>query len=429
MGLVATLADKWRSSVVCLDPAIEITPMVLEARRKMGHKVYVLSLENAEACGLNTLSGIDIRSPSAETDIREIINWAMGYVAKNDQYHGYFKESGQALATCFAAHIAWHPTAAPEVRTLRSLRRMIVPTRRAALEGSSEERDEERGKVLRRLRRIAETSESQLARDLASEHLEAPAETFGSFLLNAARDTDWLSTRAYADLVSGTTLNPKQILDGKTDVFICLPSKILNLSDAVARCLIGPLMRACYDAGGAIHPLVFFPIDEMYKLGRMAIIEQARDDAAKFGIVLRGVYQSLGQIEHQWGGQPGLDAWLDACGWISYGAVGSNRTARMISERMGTYGMLVRSDSTNRGRPGGIGWRWLSRGSGVSVNEMSHPVLSVADVLRVPGDARIIVPRNGNGAVLSAPFYYRRHEKVYRDLKPSTYFNASTPSI
>ncbi|WP_048858065.1 type IV secretory system conjugative DNA transfer family protein, partial [Acidiphilium multivorum] len=87
-------------------------------------------------------------------------------------------------------------------------------------------------------------------------------ETFSGIYKNATQDTAWLSTAAYADLVSGNTFRCAELTLGKATVFINIPLKALDATPAVARVITGALLNAAYEADGAIEGRVLFLLDE-----------------------------------------------------------------------------------------------------------------------------------------------------------------------
>jgi type IV secretion system protein VirD4 len=101
--------------------------------------------------------------------------------------------------------------------------------------------------------------------------------------------------------VSGSAFRCSDITGGKTDVFLQIPLQSLLTTPAIARVLVGALLNAVYEADGAQVDRVLFLLDEVYHLGRMASLEQARDTGRKHGITLQLLYQSTGQITRQWG--------------------------------------------------------------------------------------------------------------------------------
>ena len=87
----------------------------------------------------------------------------------------------------------------------------------------------------------------------------------------------------------------------------------------VGRCIIGALLNAAYEANGAVNGRILFLLDEAFRLGRMDIIEIARDAGRKYGISLQLLYQSVGQIVEQWG-EAGKRAWYESASWRGYAA-------------------------------------------------------------------------------------------------------------
>ena len=105
---VSTLLT-WTGSVVVLDPAAELGPMLEAARERMGHRVFLLSPDHAAACGFNVLDWIDIGSPLAETDVSAVVEWVCGTRTSTDATAEFFKSRGKALVTCLLAHVLWDP--------------------------------------------------------------------------------------------------------------------------------------------------------------------------------------------------------------------------------------------------------------------------------------------------------------------------------
>jgi type IV secretion system protein VirD4 len=195
---------------VVLDPAAELGPILEAARRRMGHRVFVLSPDHAAACGFNVLDWIDTASPLAETDVSAVVEWVCGARATGDATAEFFESRGKALVTCLLAHLLWDPDLPPGRKTLRTLRAGVAAPEsklRAILDG------------------IHQHSPSPMARDLAGTLKELEDRTFSGIAATAAAGTDWLSTKAFADLVSGSSFKTADIVDGKTDVFVCLPAR------------------------------------------------------------------------------------------------------------------------------------------------------------------------------------------------------------
>ena len=103
------------------------------------------------------------------------------------------------------------------------------------------------------LERIHATSASPLARDLAGTLKGLVAETFSGIYGNANKDTRWLSTTAYADLVSGSSFRSRDLVGGRLTVFVQVPLKTLQTTPALGRVIVGALLNAAYEADGRMQ--------------------------------------------------------------------------------------------------------------------------------------------------------------------------------
>ena len=102
--------------------------------------------------------------------------------------------------------------------------------------------------------------------------------------------------------------------------------------------IVGALLNAVYEAKGDIPHRFVFLLDEVFRLKYMAALETARDAGRKYGITLVMLYQSLGQLERQFGWE-GKRAWYDSAAWRAYAAVKDPDTAKEFSEVCGSYGV------------------------------------------------------------------------------------------
>jgi type IV secretion system protein VirD4 len=331
----------WTGSAVVLDPAREIGPMVTAFRRqRLGHSVVTLEPATATTSGINVLDWIDIASPLADSHVDSVVNWITTENRESSSdSSAFFKGSGRDLITCLLADLLWDPTLSPQQKTLRALQRRLVTPEK---------------KMRSLLATIHAQSASTKARDLAGTLMEQHEETFSGVYGNANRDARWLSTSAYADLVSGggegatPALRTADLVRGGTTVFLQIPLPVLLTTPAVGRVLVGALLNAAYQADGAVTGRILFLLDEVARLGYMQLIEQARDAGRKYGITLLLLYQSLGQLVAQWG-REGKQTWYDSTAWQLFAAVQDWDTARELSAMCGEYGVVSTSTGDTEG--------------------------------------------------------------------------------
>jgi type IV secretion system protein VirD4 len=409
----ATTLIYWRTSAVVLDPARELGPMVKDYREKaLGHRVFMLDTRTAAQVGFNVLDWIDVNSPEAEGDVGTVVEWVCGSTPANTGSSArFFKNRGKAVVKAFTAHLKWAPDIKPELKTLMTVRDWIS--------GGQDQ-------VQEMLKLIAKTSKSRLALRTARSFRKIPEETWGGIYQSADDDTDWLSALANAQLVSGNSFRSSDITRGDTDVFIQLSLKVLEASPGLARCIVGALLNAVYEADGDIVGRALFLLDEMRQLGYHRTLKVARDAGRRVGITIVGGYQSEGQIEDQWGGgaagRAAKEEWYQTC-WRSFSVINELSTAEMISRACGTYGALSWSESFRRrfapGQPGSINY-----------SDRAVPLVRASDILADwRRDTQIIMPGSGEKpARIGRAMWFRRRELIPL-IKPSrftTYAAAAT---
>ena len=285
----------------------------------------------------------------------------------------------------------------PEQKTLRTLRQRLVTP-------------EDQMREL--LERICQESHSPKARDIAGTLKGAVKETFSGIYQNADEDTAWLSTAAYAGLVSGNAFRTRDLARGKLTVFVQIPLHVLQTTPALGRVAIGALLNAVYDADGALDGgRVLFLLDEVARLGYMNIIEVARDAGRKYGITLMLLYQSLGQLVGQWG-REGKQAWYDSSAWRLFATVQDPDTARELSAICGEYAVVSTSTGDTEGSQsrGAMG---ASSSSGRSENrsEMKRALIKPEELMQdTRADEAFVVMRGSPPLRCGRAIYFRRPE-------------------
>ena len=388
----------WCGAAVVLDPSREIGPMVQAFRqRKLGHHVVTLDPADPAGGAFNVLDWIDTAAPEAETNVEAAVNWicgeTRGHVTSGAEFFG---ESGKALIACLLADMLWDPQVAPEHKTLKQLRRTLVTPE---------------GEMRDRLARIYATSISPLARDLAGTLKDLVPETFSGIYGNANKDTRWLSTSAYADLVSGSSFRTRDLADGRLTVFVQVPLKTLQATPALGRVIVGALLNAAYEADGRVRGRILFLLDEVARLGYMGVLEQARDAGRKYGITLLLLYQSLGQLVGQWG-REGKQAWYDATSWRLFAAVQDPDTARELSAICGEYAVVATAEGNSAGSQG-RGNAFASSSSGWSQNrsEIRRALIKPEEIIQdTRADEAFVLVRGAKPLRCGRAIYFRRQD-------------------
>jgi type IV secretion system protein VirD4 len=348
--------------------------------------------------GFNVLDWIDITSPLAATNVLSVVDWICGDrpTGGKDKANEFFEARGRALVACILSHMLWDPDMPAELKTLRSLRIGLATP-------------ENEMRTL--LGAIHKDSKSPLARDYAGTLKGLVDETFSGVYANADESTSWLANPAFAAIVSGNSFRSLDLLGGKTSVFLQIPLGALQAAPAVGRVVVGALLNAAYEADGHVKGRILYLLDEAARLGPMKIIETARDAGRKYGITLQLLYQSVGQLERQWG-REGKREWYDGVSQRSYAAVQDLETARELEETFGNYAVMATSEGSNSGSSGKSfepGSR--SRGANISYHEISRPLIRREELMNdCRTDEAFIVIRGAKPLRCGRAIYFRRPE-------------------
>jgi type IV secretion system protein VirD4 len=388
----------WTGSVVVLDPSGELGPMLAGAREDMDHTVHQLGLRGTT--GFNVLDWIDIESPLATTNVLSVVGWVCGGDPGGgwgkDKGSEFFEARGRAMVACLLSHMLWDPAMPATLKTLRTLRIGIATPEK-------EMRDVLKG--------IHKDSCSPFARDHAGTLMGLVDETFSGVYANADESTSWLANPAFASIVSGDTFKSRDLLGGKVSVFLQIPLAALQSTPAIGRVVIGALLNAAYEADGEVNGRILYLLDEAARLGPMKILETARDAGRKYGITLQLLYQSVGQLERQWG-REGKREWYDGVSHRSYAAVQDLETAKELEETFGTYGVMATSEGSNTGSSGKsfeTGSR--SRGANTSYHEISRPLIRREELMNdCRTDEAFVVIRGAKPLRCGRAIYFRRPE-------------------
>jgi type IV secretion system protein VirD4 len=406
----------WTGSSVILDPSTELGPMLHAALLAQDKKVVHIGIRGAQspmAVGMNVLGWVDITHPEAEVHVRTVAGWlydedaASQFGSREDPF---FTPMGRELVTCLLAHVLYDAEA--QDRTMATFAAGI----------SIPETD-----MLTILEGIKATSKSHMAKRIAGALMKCKAEeTFSGVYLNAVKACAWCFIEAYADMASDPSFDPRDLLDGKTTVFLNLGLRTLESTPAIARVLVGALLNTLYEADGQTNGCVLFLLDEAARLGRLKALETARDTGRKYNVRLHLLMQSTGQLLQAWG-RDGARSWIDAASWIGYAAVRAGGAGKDLSDQLGTHGVLAYSEGDNRGRqkPFGFSFGSTSAGSNSNVHEIKRALMSPAEFQSdMREDEIIIVPATGLPLRCGRAIYFRRPEMVAQ-IQHSRFANAA----
>lgn len=402
----------WSGSSVVLDPSCEVGPMVADALRHQDKAVHLLDParpKDAKSWGFNALDWIDPAGPLAEMHVHTVVSWIFGEAnGRETEEEMFFRKWGKDLVACLMAHLLWDENATAP-KTLATLRLGVATPEK---------------EMRQLLRSIHRSSKSFMARHLAGSLMDIVPETFSGIYANANQGTSWLSVPAFADLVSGDAFRASDLTDGSTTVFVQIPLPALMTTPGLGRVIIGALLNSVYEANGDVSGRVLFLLDEVARLGRMKVIETARDVGRKYGITLQLLYQSVGQLEEQWG-RDGKRTWYEGVSWRGYSAIQDPETARELSIACGERGVLAYSEGENSGRQNrGLTFDSRSKGRNTNVHEIRRPLIKPDELTQdTRTDELFVIARGCKPLRCGRAIHFRRPE--LRDKIAASRFNSA----
>lgn len=388
----------WTGSVVVLDPSCQLGPMTAEMREAMGHKVVQVG-----PCldGFNPLDWIDIGNPLAETHVQTVIDWITGdqnsTAVTSDDVNSMFKVRGKEMMTAILADLLWSNEPADR-KTIRTFRERICTPEK---------------KMKGFLAQIHEESNSPLARQLAGALMDVFHETFSGIYSEAMKSTQWMSITAYADMLSGNSFRTQDLCGGKLSVFVQIPMASLRTTPALARVVVGALMNAVYQAEGKVTGRVLFLLDEVNFLGRLKVLEDARDAGRKYGITLVPMWQSLGQLADTWGAN-GKASWFNSASWRLFSSLEDDATCAEVSKMCGTYTILKRSEGMSSGSNSGSNSGSTSRGRNEGMSEGPRELIRPEEIRLMREDDQILFRRGSKPLRCGRGIFFRRPDMVAR---------------
>ena len=389
----------WTGSAIILDPSRELGPMTTPARLAMGHRVVALDPIDPASGSINVLAAIDPTSPAADTQVETIVALLCGDPPPEQAATGtaaVFQDFSKTWVTCLLTDMIWDPSLPLKEKTLRHLRQRVV-TPEVQMRAMFEQ--------------IHATSASLKAREFAGSLMGLVDETFSGAYGNATRDTRWLSNPAYAALVSDGGIDMRELRGGRLTIFVQLPLDVLRATPGLARVIIGSLLDAVYRADGAVEGRVLFLLDEIAQLGRVRILETARDAGRKYKITLLLLYQSLGQLTEQWG-VSGKSAWYASTSWRLFAAVQDLETAEEVSRLCGGFGAEGTSRGETRGTSGQTsGGSSTSTGHSETRTELRRALIEPSEVLQdARSDEAFVFFGNARPMRCGRALFFRRPE-------------------
>ena len=409
-SIVAANCLGYPHSIVVVDPDRQAFEIARGAREDMGHRVLLVSPDDRWS-GFNVLDWIDPMSDGAPEEVALVASWVCNTRPGGREAEGFFTSSAEALVTGLLAHVVLDPDVEDDERTLRRMRAIL---------------SEPAPELAERITRIVKGEPHPFVRLALGPFVGQYHATFSGIVANAHELTKWLTFEVYADLVSRGKSPTSAIANGRTSVFLGIGVDVLGNHPGLARTLLGSLLNATKRARDGLTGRVLFIVDEAARLGHMKVLEEMRDTGRKYGITLVMLYQSLGQIRAQWGGESGLSDWMQSTGCQIFGAINDQDTAERVSKRAGTYTAEVRSTSRGTLARGSTGASGVNRTATTSL--VSVPLIRPGEITQEMRADEQIVFVGGMAPIRCGRAIYFRRPEMLRKAGADRFAAIATPT-
>jgi type IV secretion system protein VirD4 len=323
----------------------ELARITAEVRRRMGRKVYIIDpyhcVTNTPAT-LNPVQFIDNKSPYALDDCRQIA--AEIVERKEEKGDGvHFLDNAEAGIAAVTATVAEYGEG--DQKSLQAVCDIV----------SNPQRWEKAIELMTQ----SPAQEGMLAR-MGGNVMHWKDRELASTMSTIARFLRFLSTPAIAASTRSSSFDPREILDGNTDVYCVLPSDRVATLSSLLRVWTGTFLRTALRAKGKNR--IHFVCDEAgSSLGKMDQLSTALTVGRSAMIRLQLYFQDLGQLKKCW--PDGADQTLLANTTQVFFGVNDQQTAEYVSNRLGEETIVVADWGESQSwsdQPGGQGGRSTS---------------------------------------------------------------------
>ncbi len=275
----------WEGSCVVVDPKGTNARVTAEARRKMGHKVYLI-----DPFGYVTKDG-DSFDPFADLDpSRDTIRERIGSIADalvirdENTREPHWDDGARTIIAGLISHVvSGHSGGEKKLHAVRDLIKRLP-----------EEQD-------RMWAEMAFNEEAGgYAKDAAMRYIRGSEtnEMLG-IMSNADKHTEWLSSDVMRKVTSNASFKLSDLKNEPTTVYLIIPPRQLTRQNRIIRLFINLMLDAMEDGGRADVPVLMM-IDEFLALDYMPEIPTAFATMASYNLVLWLFIQDLKGLQEKY---------------------------------------------------------------------------------------------------------------------------------
>lgn len=253
-----------------------------------------------------------------------------------------------------------------------------------------------------------------LLRRLAGEVDGLQGKTRSSVISVANSHLNFLDSIPTAELLSESTFNPKEIIDGKVTLYLCLPVDRLQELSSLQRVIMTTLINLVFAAGEDRNRRVRFVLDEASSLQESEAVYSMIMYGRSYGLKAMLLFQSVSQLDRCFPQSRKADFLATVAG-IHCGC-DDLASAKDVSEWCGKQTIVTASEQQGLNHGGshstGINdpsqnQNW-GRNDSTSYSETGRELITAAEVLQLPKDrALVLLPHIPPILALKTPYFMK----------------------
>lgn len=401
--IVPTLLD-YKGSFIVTDIKGENYAITADYRRSQGRRVYVLDpfglTSEKQPHGFNVLNLLDPNKESIVSESSTLASLICPTPPNCQSNSKYFYENASSLIQCLILSVIFNDNLSQENKNLGEVYNLIT----APLKQLQD--------LLRNMALQYKGKAFGAISSLASGFAETAHEAWSGIVGTAKQELGFLINPEIKRCMATPIIDIQQIVQGKADLYLCLPAKLSNISQGFPKLIFGVICHQMENAQGkrAEIPLLFL-LDEMPALGYMPQLPAILSYGRGFGIRLLGITQDFVTLKKTYPVE--WQSFLSQNLCLFFGTV-ELEVAEYISKRLGRQTVVTQGKSSSlshsqqeeaiKGKSAGSS----SEQEGSSSSEASRSLLDIDEVLLL-GDEVIVTCVAGHRPFLLQRLNYLIH--------------------
>ena len=276
----------YRGSIFCNDPKGQNAAVTAEARRAMGHDVYVLAPFAQETAHLNPLAGVDPEAPDYVERIKGIVE---ALVIAGDEKNRVWSEWSKIVIEGLIDLEIRYSDLEEEPGNARNKNATLIGVQELLTHPELKEKGSAMQKAMAEMGGLAEEAAALLS--------QAAEETIGGIMANAMSHMNWLKSAGMRAMLASSDFAPEDINNGHTSVYFALPPEMLGVHERAMRLMANTFFNAAFKGRKERGKLpTLFILDEAAALGSLPVLIKAAAILRGFNARAWFFYQAKSQV-------------------------------------------------------------------------------------------------------------------------------------